>query len=132
MFICKWKRETWLRVIISILVILFIALILTFFVDLSDFENMIRKTAGDHSLQKQDEYNWVYDVLICSLAACTLLIAFIKLSEIRSQIGDDFLIRVDERWESKEKTKGRIYIRIIYMQHYPDDNSADKTGQEII
>lgn len=83
-----------------------------------------------HNLQ--DEYTWFYYFISSTITAVLAIIAVLKLSKISHQVGDDFLIRIDARWESAEKTKGRIYLQELIIEEKAKIEGYDKVGKKII
>lgn len=81
-----------------------------------------------------DDASIVYYVLTISLSVSILFIAYIKASQAIKNSRTSYLLRIDERWSSKEIIEAREVIHEIYLkvkQNNPE-NTCEKHIKECI
>lgn len=75
------------------------------------------------------EYTWIYYLASCFFTFLVVFVAWLQLKSINNKIKDEFLLKIDERWESTELSAAKKILHTLELEHNKD---YTKIGQEII
>lgn len=119
--------------ILFLLLIIFVVLNFLFFISTSlhflDFSENI------NSLSKKD-ISIFYSLALIILTIAIALIAYLELNKIADHQKSEFLLKIDERWTSKEVIEARVIIHHIQLKFIKNGNISkedlqQKIGEEI-